>query len=108
MYGTRDDVLSPGPYAHLPRALYRLSAASGAGIIAGDNDNDDDEYEDEHDDNIVICSLVIEVDYGGKSNAMSTSMSFSRTVILNTSGAVIQIQRHRNARRAFLVTSMLY
>lgn len=26
MYGTRDDVLSPGPYAHLRRALYRLSA----------------------------------------------------------------------------------
>lgn len=55
MYGTRDDVLSPGPYAHLRRARYQLAAAAGAGIVAS---SDDDERNDEDDEDVVLGRIA--------------------------------------------------
>lgn len=45
MYGTRDDVLSPGPYAHLRRAPTRTGLPSQlrAGIVDAEEDDDDDD-----------------------------------------------------------------
>jgi len=53
MYGTRDDVLSPGPYAHLPqsRSPYRLSTEAGAGTVTIDNNEENNESD--NDDNRV-------------------------------------------------------
>lgn len=55
MYGTQDDVLSPGPYAHLPqsRSPYRLSTEVEAGIVM--IDNNDNQKNNENDNMTMSC-----------------------------------------------------